>query len=47
MDKTTVITLENLARFANNANDKFVAKEEGKVLSTNDFTNSQKENLKA
>ena len=47
MDKTTVITLENLARFANNANDKFVAKEEGKVLSTNDFTNSQKEKLES
>lgn len=45
MDKTTVITLENLTRFANNAIEKFVAKEEGKVLSSNDFTNDQKEKL--
>ena len=45
MDKTTVITLDNLARFANNAIEKFVAKEEGKVLSSNDFTNDQKEKL--
>ena len=45
MDKTTIITLDKLARFANNATDKFVAKEEGKVLSTNDFTNAQKEKL--
>ena len=45
MDKTTVITLENLTRFANNATEKFVAKEEGKVLSSNDFTNDQKEKL--
>lgn len=45
MDKTTIITLEKLARFANNANDKFVAKEDGKVLSSNDFTNDQKAKL--
>ena len=45
MDKTTVITLDNLTRFANKANEKFVAKEEGKVLSSNDFTNDQKEKL--
>lgn len=45
MDKTTIITLEKLARFANNASEKFVAKEEGKSLSTNDFTNAQKEKL--
>lgn len=45
MDKTTVITLDNLTRFANNATEKFVAKEEGKVLSSNDFTNDQKEKL--
>ena len=45
MDKTTVITLDNLTRFANNAIEKFVAKEEGKVLSSNDFTNEQKEKL--
>lgn len=45
MDKTTVITLDNLTRFANNAIEKFVAKEEGKVLSSNDFTNDQKEKL--
>lgn len=45
MDKTTIITLDKLARFANNANEKFVAKEEGKVLSSNDFTNDQKEKL--
>ena len=45
MDKTTVITLENLARFADNVNDKFVAKEEGKGLSANDFTDVQKEKL--
>lgn len=45
MDKTTIITLEKLARFANNVNEKFVAKEEGKVLSSNDFTNDQKEKL--
>lgn len=45
MDKTTVITLDNLARFANKANEKFVAKEEGKVLSSNDFTNDQKAKL--
>lgn len=45
MDKTTVITLENLTRFANNAIEKFVAKEEGKALSSNDFTNDQKEKL--
>lgn len=45
MDKTTVITLENLTRFANNAIEKFVAKEEGKTLSSNDFTNDQKEKL--
>lgn len=45
MDKTTIITLDKLARFANNVNEKFVAKEEGKVLSSNDFTNDQKEKL--
>ena len=45
MDKTIVITLNKLARFANNATEKFVAKEEGKVLSSNDFTNDQKEKL--
>lgn len=45
MDKTIVITLDNLTRFANKANEKFVAKEEGKVLSSNDFTNDQKEKL--
>jgi hypothetical protein len=45
MDKTTVITLDNLARFANNAIEKFVAKEDGKGLSSNDFTNDQKEKL--
>lgn len=45
MDKTTVITLGNLTRFANKANEKFVAKEEGKVLSSNDFTNDQKAKL--
>lgn len=45
MDKTIIITLDKLARFANNANEKFVAKEEGKVLSSNDFTNDQKEKL--
>lgn len=45
MDKTTIITLEKLARFANNASEKFVSKEEGKSLSTNDFTNAQKEKL--
>lgn len=45
MDKTTVITLNNLTRFANNANEKFVEKEEGKVLSSNDFTNDQKAKL--
>lgn len=45
MDKTTVITLDNLARFANNATEKFVAKEDGKGLSSNDFTNDQKEKL--
>ena len=45
MDKTTVITLGNLTRFANNAIEKFVAKEEGKVLSSNDFTNDQKVKL--
>lgn len=45
MDKTIVITLDKLARFANNATEKFVAKEEGKVLSSNDFTNDQKEKL--
>ena len=47
MDKTTIITLEKLARFANNANDKFVAKEDGKTLSTNDFTNDQKAKLES
>lgn len=45
MDKTTIITLDKLARFANNVNEKFVEKEEGKVLSSNDFTNDQKEKL--
>lgn len=45
MDKTTVITLDNLTRFANNAIEKFVAKEDGKGLSSNDFTNDQKEKL--
>ncbi len=45
MDKTTVITLDNLTRFANKANEKFIAKEEGKVLSSNDFTNDQKAKL--
>ena len=45
MDKTIVITLDNLTRFANKANEKFIAKEEGKVLSSNDFTNDQKEKL--
>ena len=45
MDKTTIITLGKLARFANNANDKFVAKEDGKSLSTNDFTDAEKAKL--
>ena len=45
MDKTTIITLDKLARFANNANDKFVAKEDGKSLSTNDFTDAEKAKL--
>lgn len=45
MDKTTIITLDKLARFADNVNEKFVEKEEGKVLSSNDFTNDQKEKL--
>ena len=45
MDKRTVITLDNLTRFANNAIEKFVAKEDGKGLSSNDFTNDQKEKL--
>lgn len=47
MDKTTVITLENLARFAENATNKFVAQEEGKGLSANDFTDIQKEKLES
>ena len=47
MDKTTVITLENLARFAENATNKFVAQEEGKGLSANDFTDVQKEKLES
>ena len=45
MDKTTIITLDKLARFATKANDKFVAKEDGKSLSTNDFTNAEKAKL--
>lgn len=47
MDKTTVITLESLARFAENATNKFVAQEEGKGLSANDFTDIQKEKLES
>ena len=47
MDKTTVITLDNLARFAENALNKFVAQEEGKGLSANDFTDVQKEKLES
>lgn len=47
MDKTTVITFENLARFAENATNKFVAQEEGKGLSANDFTDTQKEKLES
>lgn len=47
MDKTTVITFENLARFAENATNKFVAQEEGKGLSANDFTDIQKEKLES
>ena len=47
MDKTTVITLDNLARFAENALNKFVAQEEGKGLSANDFTDIQKEKLES
>lgn len=47
MDKTTVITLESLARFAENATNKFVAQEDGKGLSANDFTDIQKEKLES